>query len=121
ASRGARQELRHLLSGERPVRAGRDGAVRLALRARLRARGVQHRRGAGRRRRDHGDDATPMKWTIFAVAVLTIARIAWVNALPQQTYFAKYQYFADRAIAGHLDKDRLPDLSPGYLWFVVAL
>jgi hypothetical protein len=62
-----------------------------------------------------------MKWTIAVVAAITIARIAWVNALPQQSYFAKYQYFADRAIAGHLDKDRLPDLSPGYLWFVVAL
>ena len=24
-------------------------------------------------------------------------------------------------IAGHLDKDRLPDLSPGYLWFVAPL
>ena len=57
-----------------------------------------------------------MKWTILVVAVLTIARIAWVDALPQQTYFAKYEYFAQ-----HLDSDRLPDLSPGYLWFIVAL
>src|SRR5262249_4119826 len=43
------------------------------------------------------------------------------DALPDQTYFAKYQYFADRALAGHLDTDRLPDLSPGYFWFVLAL
>jgi hypothetical protein len=62
-----------------------------------------------------------MKWTLLFVVIATIARIAWVNALPTQTYFAKYEYFADRAIAGHLDADRLPDLSPGYLWFVVAL
>jgi hypothetical protein len=57
-----------------------------------------------------------MKWAIAVVAVVTIARIAWVNALPQQTYFAKYEYFAH-----HLDSNRLSDLSPGYLWFIVAL
>jgi hypothetical protein len=62
-----------------------------------------------------------MKWAIVFVVLATIARIVWVNALPAQTYFDKYEYFADRALAGHLDASRLPDLSPGYLWFIVAL
>ena len=62
-----------------------------------------------------------MKWALLFVALATVARIVWVNALPTQTYFAKYEYFADHALAGHLDASRLPDLSPGYLWFVVAL
>jgi hypothetical protein len=62
-----------------------------------------------------------MKWVIAAVVAATIARIVWINALPEQTYFAKYEYFADQAVAGHLDAERLPDLSPGYLWFIAAL
>src|SRR5207244_8290599 len=122
AGRGARQELRHLLPGEWTVRARRNGALRLDLRARLRARSVQHRRRAGHRRGDRGDDTTPMTrraaWAVLIVAIATVVRIVWVNSLPIQTYFAKYEYFANSVLLGRLDTTRLPDLSPGYLWFV---
>ena len=60
-------------------------------------------------------------WVILIVAIATIARIVWVNSLPVQTYFAKYEYFANSVLLGRLDTTRLPDLSPGYLWFVVLL
>lgn len=55
-------------------------------------------------------------WLLAVIALLTIARIALVEALPDQGYFAKYFVFAD-----HLPKERLADLSPGYLWFIALL
>lgn len=58
---------------------------------------------------------------VAALVAVTAARIALVNALPDQGYFAKYLIFADRILAGHIPRDRLADLSPGYLWLVVAV
>jgi hypothetical protein len=58
---------------------------------------------------------------VAALLVITIARVMLVESLPDQGYFAKYTTFADRILAGQMPRDRLADLSPGYLWLVVAL
>ena len=54
------------------------------------------------------------------VAVVTAIRVAIVDGLHDQGYFAKYLIFADRILAGHVPTDRLLDLSPLYLWITVA-
>ncbi|MDP9362490.1 MAG: hypothetical protein M3P29_13695 [Acidobacteriota bacterium] len=59
--------------------------------------------------------------TVIALALITWLRIHVIDALPDQGYFAKYLTFADRILAGRMPRDRLADLSPGYLWFVVSL
>jgi hypothetical protein len=58
---------------------------------------------------------------VIALALVTWLRIRLVGALTDQGYFAKYIVFADRILAGHIPRDRLTDLSPGYLWLIVAL
>jgi hypothetical protein len=58
---------------------------------------------------------------LLALIVITALRIAWIDALPDQGYFAKYTIFADRILAGQIPRDRLADLSPGYLWLVTGL
>ena len=58
---------------------------------------------------------------VIALALITWLRMQLINALPDQGYFAKYLTFADRILAGQMPRDRLADLSPGYLWFVVSL
>lgn len=56
-----------------------------------------------------------------ALALVTWWRVHLVDALPDQGYFAKYLTFADAIVSGHMPRARLTDLSPGYLWFIVAL
>ncbi|HEX8154735.1 MAG TPA: glycosyltransferase family 39 protein, partial [Thermoanaerobaculia bacterium] len=58
---------------------------------------------------------------LAALVLLTAARIAYVSPIAGERYFTKYTHFADRAIARDVDRERLPDLSPGYLWFVALL
>jgi hypothetical protein len=63
---------------------------------------------------------------LLAAAVIALALITWVrvwliDSLPDQGYFAKYLIFAGRILAGQIPRDRLADLSPGYLWFIVAM
>jgi hypothetical protein len=58
---------------------------------------------------------------VAALLLITVARVMLVESLPDQGYFAKYTTFADRILAGQMPRDRLADLSPGYLWLVVAL
>ena len=58
---------------------------------------------------------------ILIIALLTVARIRMINALPDQGYFGKYSITADQILAGKIPRDRLLDFSPLYLWFVVAL
>jgi hypothetical protein len=58
---------------------------------------------------------------IVSVAVITVACVALIDSLPDQGYFAKYTIFADRILGGDIPRDRLADLSPGYLWLVVGL
>src|SRR4051812_5736273 len=57
----------------------------------------------------------------IALALITWLRIHIIDTLPDQGYFAKYLTFADRILAGRIPRDRLADLSPGYLWFIVLL
>jgi hypothetical protein len=58
---------------------------------------------------------------LAVLAAVTIVRIVVVERLGDQGYFAKYLVFADRILAGDVPRDRLADLSPGYLWLIVAL
>src|SRR5258708_13559779 len=58
---------------------------------------------------------------LVALALITWLRIHLIDTLPDQGYFAKYPTFAGRILAGRVPRDRLADLSPGYLWFVVSL
>jgi len=58
---------------------------------------------------------------LIALALVTWLRIHLIDTLPDQGYFAKYLAFTDRILAGRIPRDRLADLSPGYLWFVVLL
>jgi hypothetical protein len=57
----------------------------------------------------------------IALALITWLRVHLIDTLPDQGYFAKYLTFAGRILAGRIPRDRLADLSPGYLWFVVLL
>lgn len=63
-------------------------------------------------------------------SALVIASIAVVGFLVQwqvasrlhdQGHFAKYLFFADAALHGHLRVDRLPDLSPGYFYLIALI
>lgn len=56
-----------------------------------------------------------------ALALFTWLRIRVIDSLPDQGYFAKYLIFADRILSGQIPRDRLTDLSPAYLWTIVAL
>ncbi|MEA2239294.1 MAG: hypothetical protein QOC81_4018 [Thermoanaerobaculia bacterium] len=58
---------------------------------------------------------------VIALVLITYLRIRLVDTLPDQGYFEKYLTFANRMLAGNMQRDRLADLSPGYLWFVVSL
>ncbi len=58
---------------------------------------------------------------LIALALITWLRVHLIDTLDDQGYFAKYLTFADRILAGRIPRDRLADLSPGYLWFVVLL
>lgn len=58
---------------------------------------------------------------LSALALLTWGRIALLDSLRDQGYFAKYVTFADRILAGEIPGDRLGDVSPGYLWLTVLL
>ncbi len=61
-------------------------------------------------------------WIGALVATLvSVARIALLNSLTDQSYFSKYTYFASRLLQGDVIRDRLGDLSPLYLWMVTAL
>ena len=57
----------------------------------------------------------------LALALATWARIWIVDHLRDQGYFAKYLTFADQILAGNIPTHRLGDISPAYLWFMVAL
>ena len=61
------------------------------------------------------------RWiSAFAAAALaTVAEIALVHRLPDQGFFAKYVWFADRILGGTIPA-RVGDLSPAYLWLIVA-
>jgi hypothetical protein len=59
---------------------------------------------------------------LFAgVAIITAAHIVRIDALPDQSYFAKYIEFADAMRSGTIARDRIPDLSPAYLWLITFM
>ncbi|HYM61657.1 MAG TPA: glycosyltransferase family 39 protein, partial [Thermoanaerobaculia bacterium] len=58
---------------------------------------------------------------MVAIVVVTMARVAQVAALHDQGFFEKYLVIADRIAHGSIPRERLGDLSPGYLWLIVAL
>lgn len=70
-------------------------------------------------------DARPSRWfwlvLIAFVAVATAVRIVVIQTTEPGTYFTKYIEFADALLAGTISRDRIPDLSPGYLWTVALL
>ncbi len=61
-------------------------------------------------------------WIALAVAIAlaTVFRVLLIDSL-DRTYFAKYIEFADALRNGTIVRDRIPDLSPGYLWFIALL
>jgi hypothetical protein len=66
------------------------------------------------------------RYVLLLVAAVVLALFTWlrirlIDSLPDQGYFAKYLIFADRILGGQIPRDRLTDLSPAYLWTIVAL
>src|SRR5687767_7979640 len=57
----------------------------------------------------------------LALALATWARIWIIDNLRDHGYFAKYITFADMILAGDIPRDRIGDVSPAYLWFMVVL
>lgn len=62
-------------------------------------------------------------WTlaIIALAVLTWGRIRLIDNLRDQGWFTKYYELADRVLAGQVPVERIGDVSPLYLWSMVAM
>jgi hypothetical protein len=58
---------------------------------------------------------------LTALALLTWGRFYLIDHLHDQGWFAKYIVFADRILAGDIPRDRIGDVSPLYLWMMVAL
>jgi len=58
---------------------------------------------------------------LFALALVTWGRISLIDHLRDQGYFAKYITFADQILAGDVPSHRVGDVSPAYLWTMVAL
>ena len=62
-------------------------------------------------------------WIAFgiALAVITIFRVQLIDSIADRSFFGKYFDFADALRAGTIPRDRIPDLSPGYLWTIALL
>lgn len=56
-----------------------------------------------------------------ALALATWARIWLMDHLRDHGYFEKYFTFADQILAGEIPRERIGDVSPAYLWFMVVL
>jgi len=69
------------------------------------------------------DDERRRVWIAFGLALVavTIFRVLAVDALGDRSFFLKYIEFADALRAGNIAHDRIPDLSPGYLWTIALL
>src|SRR5919108_4109646 len=57
---------------------------------------------------------------LVLLGVVTWGRIALVDHLHDHGFFAKYAQFADGILAGNIPRDRIGDVSPGYLWLTVV-
>ena len=62
-------------------------------------------------------------WIAFGIALvaITIFRVLLIHSLADRTFFGKYFDYADALRAGTIPHDRIPDLSPGYLWTIALL
>lgn len=62
-------------------------------------------------------------WIAFGIAlvVITIVRVLLIDSIADRSFFGKYVEFADALRAGTIPRDRIPDLSPGYLWTIALL
>ncbi len=62
-------------------------------------------------------------WIAFGVALVaaTIFRVILIDSIADRTYFAKYFEFSGELLSGAIPRDRIPDLSPGYLWTIALL
>lgn len=58
---------------------------------------------------------------VVVTALISFYRIHTVRSLRDQGYFSKYITFSQEAARGTIDRTRIPDLSPGYLWLLVLL
>lgn len=58
---------------------------------------------------------------VVVTALITFYRIHAVDSLRDQGYFSKYITFSQEAARGTIDRTRIPDLSPGYLWLLALL
>lgn len=58
---------------------------------------------------------------VVLTALITFLRIRTVDALQDQGYFSKYITFSGEAARGTIDRSRIPDLSPGYLWLLAGV
>lgn len=67
------------------------------------------------------DERRRLWLSIAGIAAGSILQLLLLHSLDDSSYFSKYITFADELRAGTIDTDRLPDLSPGYLWFIAAL
>src|SRR6185436_10149258 len=56
-----------------------------------------------------------------ALAAATVFRVLLIDSIADRSFFAKYIEFADALRAGTIPRDRIPDLSPGYLWTIALL
>ena len=55
------------------------------------------------------------------LALITWARIWLLDSLRDHGYFGKYVALADQILAGDIPRQRIGDVSPAYLWLMVAL
>jgi Dolichyl-phosphate-mannose-protein mannosyltransferase len=62
-------------------------------------------------------------WIAFGIALvaITIFRVLLIAFVSDRTFFGKYFDYADALRAGTIAHDRIPDLSPGYLWTIALL
>jgi len=71
-------------------------------------------------------DARARRLALASFIAVTLAAVTWarlwlVDHLHDQGWFTKYVVFADEIRAGHIPYARIGDVSPAYLWLMVAL
>lgn len=58
---------------------------------------------------------------LLLLLAITYFQLYRIERLPDQGYFAKYIVFAQQISAGDIPRERLADLSPGYVWLLAAV
>lgn len=57
---------------------------------------------------------------VFTATIAGAVQLLIVSSLRDQGHFAKYTWFADEILAGRAHTERIGDLSPGYLGFILV-